>query len=522
MQDLYSRVGRQRLEVKKGTDIAMEFNTKAAAPETIKADCLAVGFFEDLGMTASARRVDRLSGGTVRAAVASGDVKGKRGSVVVLRSPLGVASARVAVVGLGKSTDFGDKAYAEAVAATLRGCGAGVHVLVLACTEWKVTGRNAQWNARALVLAARASAFRSDELKSKASAPSADDERNAKLRITVLADKRDRALDTGLRQGEAISNGVELTKRLGNLPGNVCTPDFLAVQARKLGREWNLKVQVLERRQIEALRMGSFLSVTKGSDQPPRFIVLRYEGAGGTGFADPVALVGKGITFDSGGISLKPGAAMDEMKYDMCGAGTVLGTLRAIAELKLKINVVGVIPACENLPSGSATKPGDIVTSMSGQTIEVLNTDAEGRLVLCDALTYVQRYKPAAIIDIATLTGACVVALGNVHSGLFSPDNALAAELLAAAGAAGDTAWRMPLDEDYQDQLKSNFADMANIGLAGNAGAVTAACFLARYVKGQRWAHLDIAGTAWRGGAAKGATGRPVPLLTEFLIKRAA
>ncbi len=498
----------------------MEFNTKAAAPETIKADCLVLGVFEDLGMTASARRIDRLTGGAVRTAIASGDMKGKRGSVVVLRGPGGVASARVALVGLGKSGEFNDKAYAEAVTAALRGCGAGVGSLAFATSDWKVAGRNAQWNARALVLAARASAFRSDELKSKASGT--DDDAARRLRISVVADKRDRAIDTGLRQGEAIANGMELTKRLGNLPGNVCTPDFLAVQARKLGREWGLKVQVLDRRQIAALGMGSFLSVTNGSDQPPRFIVLRYQGAGGAGFADPVALVGKGITFDTGGISLKPGSAMDEMKYDMCGAGTVLGTLRAVAELQLKINVVGVIPTCENMPSGSATKPGDIVTSMSGQTIEVLNTDAEGRLILCDALTYVQRFKPKAIIDIATLTGACVVALGNVHSGLFSTDDALAAQLLSAAAAAGDSAWRMPVDDDYQDQLKSNFADMANIGLPGNAGAVTAACFLARFVKGQPWAHLDIAGTAWRSGAAKGATGRPVPLLTEYLIQRAA
>ena len=250
--------------------------------------------------------------------------------------------------------------------------------------------------------------------------------------------------------------------------------------------------------------------------------MLRYRGARGNGFADPLALVGKGITFDSGGISLKPGAQMDEMKFDMCGAAAVLGTMRAIAELGPRINVVAVVPACENLPSGSATKPGDIVTSMSGQTIEVLNTDAEGRLILCDALTYVQRFRPAAIVDVATLTGACVVALGNVHSGLFSPDDALAAELLAAGSAAGDSAWRMPVDEDYQEQLKSNFADIANIGLPGNAGSVTAACFLARFVKGQRWAHLDIAGTAWRSGAAKGATGRPVGLLTQFVLSRAA
>ena len=276
---------------------------------------------------------------------------------------------------------------------------------------------------------------------------------------------------------------------------------------------------MLEPKQLEALKMGSFLAVARGSAQPPRLIVMKYNGAGTK--AAPVVLVGKGITFDSGGISLKPGAAMDEMKYDMCGAASVLGTMRALAELKLKLNVVGVVAACENMPAGNATKPGDIVTSMSGQTIEILNTDAEGRLILCDALTYAERFKPAVVVDIATLTGACVVALGNVNSGLFSNNEELAGELMAASKAAGDAAWRMPLDEDYQEQLKSNFADMANIGTPGNAGAVTAACFLSRFTKNYAWAHLDIAGTAWKSGAAKGATGRPVPLLTQFLINRA-
>ncbi len=500
----------------------MEFNTKAAAPESIKVDCLAVGAFEDLGLTPSARRIDRASGGALRALMASGDMKGRRGTLIVLRSVPGVGCTRLAVVGLGKSTDFGDKAYADAVSATLRGCGAGVASLAYAAAEWKVAGRDAAWNARALVAAARAVRFRSDELKTRAgTGPDAADQSRRALRITWLSERRDREAERALVQGSAIANGVEFAKRLGNLPANVCTPNFLASQARRLAREWKLRVQVLDRRQIAALGMGSFLSVSNGSDQPPRLIVLRYQGGAGRGFANPIALVGKGITFDSGGISLKPGAQMDEMKFDMCGAAGVLGTMRAIAELKPKINVVAVVPACENLPSGSATKPGDIVTSMSGQTIEILNTDAEGRLILCDALTYVQRFRPAAIIDVATLTGACVVALGNVHSGLFSKDDALAAELLAAARSAGDSAWRMPVDDDYQEQLKSNFADMANIGVPGNAGAVTAACFLARYVKDQRWAHLDIAGTAYRGGAAKGATGRPVPLLTQFVLARA-
>jgi len=498
----------------------MEFSTKTAAPESIKVDCLAIGVFEDKGMTAGARRVNRATGGAVRAAIASGDMKGKRGSLLVLRSLHGVGCTRLVLVGLGKSTDFGDKAFCDAVSATVRGCGAGVVTLAFAAADWKVLDRSPSWAARALVAAARATGFHTDELKTKAS--SAEREADRRLRVIWLTDQRDRDQERALRQGQAIANGVELAKRLGNLPANVCTPDYLAAQARALARDWRLKVQVLDRRRIAALRMGSFLSVTRGSNQAPRFIVLRYPGVNGRGFAHPIALVGKGITFDSGGISLKPGAQMDEMKFDMCGAAAVLGTMRAIAELGPKINVVGVIPACENLPSGSATKPGDIVTSMSGQTIEILNTDAEGRLILCDALTYVQRFHPAAIIDIATLTGACVVALGNVHSGLFSKDDALASELLSAANAAGDSAWRMPLDDEYQEQLKSNFADMANIGTPGNAGAVTAACFLARFNKDQHWAHLDIAGTAYRGGSAKGATGRPVPLLTEFLLTRAA
>jgi leucyl aminopeptidase len=277
-------------------------------------------------------------------------------------------------------------------------------------------------------------------------------------------------------------------------------------------------VEVLERRQMEALKMGALLAVAKGSDEPPKLIVLRYQG--GPARQAPVVLVGKGITFDTGGISLKPAAEMDEMKYDMCGAASVLGTMRAVAEMKLALNVVGVVPTCENMPSGRASRPGDVVTSMSGQTIEILNTDAEGRLILCDALTYAERFKPAAVIDIATLTGACVIALGHHNSGMFSRQDALAAELVEAGRRTGDPCWRMPLDEEYQEQLKSPFADMANVG-GRAAGAVTAACFLARFAKSYDWAHLDIAGTAWRSGANKGASGRPVPLLSGFLVGRA-
>jgi len=330
----------------------------------------------------------------------------------------------------------------------------------------------------------------------------------------------------GLREGSAIANGMELTRTLGNLPGNICTPTYLGDTAKRLAREFkSLKVEVLDRKQVEALGMGSFLSVARGSEEALRFIVLRHAGAkaakkGAKAAQGPIVLVGKGITFDAGGISLKPAATMDEMKYDMCGAASVLGSFRALAELELPLDVVGLIPACENLPSGKANKPGDVVTSMAGLTIEILNTDAEGRLVLCDALTYAERFKPSAVIDIATLTGACVVALGNVNTGLFSKDDALADALASAGRRSLDTAWRMPMDDAYQEQLKSNFADLANIG-GPPAGAVTAACFLSRFAKAYPWAHLDIAGTAWRGGKDKGATGRPVPLLMQYLLDQA-
>jgi leucyl aminopeptidase len=326
-------------------------------------------------------------------------------------------------------------------------------------------------------------------------------------------------LANGLRQGQAVAAGVAVAREYANRPANHATPSFLAKEAKQLGKQHGFKVEVFDRKQIEKIGMGSFLAVAQGSDEPPRFIVMHYHGTA-KGEA-PIVLIGKGITFDTGGISLKPGAEMDEMKFDMGGAASVLGTMRAIGELQPKVNVVALIPTCENMPSGHAVKPGDVVKSLSGQTIEILNTDAEGRLILCDALTYAERFKPAAVIDIATLTGAIVIALGHHNTGLFASDDGLAAELLAASRSALDPAWRMPLDEEYDEGLKSNFADMANI--AGRAGgAITAAMFLKRYATKYPWAHLDVAGTAWKSGAAKGATGRPVALLTHFVLARAA
>ena len=337
--------------------------------------------------------------------------------------------------------------------------------------------------------------------------------------LTLLLPKAPNAAQKNIfAQACGIAEGIALTKHLGNLPANFATPTYLGKVAQELGKAYDFKVQVLERKQIAALKMNSFLSVTAGSEQPPRFIIMEYNG--GHAKDAPVVLVGKGITFDTGGISLKPGLGMDEMKYDMCGAASLLGTFKTLGETKPKINVVGLIATCENMPSGGATKPGDVITSMAGLTIEVLNTDAEGRLVLCDALTYAERYKPAAVVNMATLTGACIVALGHHNSGLFANNDDLATELQTAGKTQRDTAWRMPLDDAYQEQLKSNFADLANIG-GMPAGSVTAACFLSRFTKSYPWAHLDIAGTAWKSGAAKGATGRPVALLSQFLFNRA-
>lgn len=500
----------------------MDFSIKTIDPKSgiaaAKSGCLIVGVFENKKLSASAQNLD--SKGAITAAVKSGDISGKAGSTLLLRGVAGSAAERVLLVGLGKDEALSDKEFGSvisAIARTLSTLGASDALLALPFDG--VKGRDYTWALRQSVLSLRESVYRFDQLKShKDKAP----EGTRKIAFGLSAAQASAAKET-LTQAIALANGIDLTKDLGNLPGNYCTPTYLANTAKNLAKEYKMSAEVLDRKQIEALKMGSFLSVTNGSDEPPKFIVLKH--MGGKAKDAPTVLVGKGITFDSGGISLKPGLNMDEMKFDMCGAATVLGTMRAIAEMKLKLNVIGVIAACENMPNGRATKPGDIVTSMSGQTIEVLNTDAEGRLILCDALTYVERFKPEVVVDMATLTGACITALGHHNSGLFTrhdaAHDALADALLAAGKDTGDTAWRMPIEDSYQEQLKSNFADMANIG-GPAGGSITAACFLERYTRKYTWAHLDIAGTASRGGAAKGATGRPVPLLTTFLIQKAA
>jgi len=493
----------------------MEFNTKFAAPEKQSVACVAAGIFESRKLSPAADALDKASHGQIREFLRSGDMDGKSRATRLLYRVRGVAADRVLLVGLGREKEFGEKEYRDCARAALAAIlDTGARDASLYLTELQVPGREAAWKARQLVLAAADVGYRFDRMKSKKV------EAKQLVQVSVsAASKRDAAdLGRGLTEGRAISAGMALARDLGNLPANVCTPTYLAETAVKLGREWKLAVQVLDQRDMEKLGMGSLLSVARGSHQPPKFLILRYAGAANRD--RPVVLVGKGITFDTGGISIKPSAEMDEMKFDMCGAASVLGTLRAVAELGLKLNVVGLIPTCENMPGGAATKPGDIATSMSGQTIEILNTDAEGRLILADALTYAERFEPQAVVDIATLTGACVVALGHVCSGVFANKDPLAQELLAAGAESWDRAWQLPLWEDYQEQLKSNFADFANIG-GRAAGSITAACFLSRFAHKFDWGHLDIAGTAWKSGKEKGATGRPVPLLTTFLMKRA-
>ncbi len=493
----------------------MEFNIKSGSPEKQRSACVVVGVFDNRKLSLSAELVDRASNGYISEIIRRGDMEGKLGAMLLLHNVRGTLADRVLLVGLGKERDFRDREFRSAIRASVKLLNeTGSYEAVVYLTEEKVKRREVAWRVEHAVIVAMESVYRFEQLKSQPT------EVRRPLRKLTLSVPQRSDLTSGEKsaaRGLAISRGMELARDLGNLPGNICTPIYLADRARQMAVEFpDLTVKVLDRAECEELGMGSFLSVTNGSDQPPRFIVFEYMQSARKQ-ARPCVLIGKGITFDTGGISLKPGLDMDQMKYDMCGAAAVFGTLRAIAELKAPVNVVGLVVACENMPSGRATKPGDVVTSMSGQTIEVLNTDAEGRLVLADALTYAERYEPEAVVDIATLTGAMVITLGHVATGLFSNNETLARALLAAGDDAFDRAWQLPLWEDYQDGLSSNFADFANI--AGRAGgSITAACFLSRFAKKFDWAHLDIAGTAWKDGKDKGATGRPVPLLATWLL----
>lgn len=494
----------------------MEFIVKSGTPEKQRTGCIVVGIFETRKLSAVAHQIDEVSGGAIAAILRRGDLEGKPGQTLLLHNIANLPSERVLLVGCGKEKEFNETRYREATAKAVKVLNdTGATEITTYLTELDIKGRDIAWKIRQAVEVSEAALYRFDQLKSKP-----NNQRRAMKRMVLAVPKRS-DLGTGeqaIREGQAIAEGVRLARDLGNLPGNLCTPSYLAEQAQEIGKQYNLKTTVLEKDDMQKLGMGALLSVSRGSRQPPKLIILEY--SGGKESEAPVALVGKGLTFDAGGISIKPAANMDEMKFDMCGGASVLGSVKAAAELKLPINIVGIVPSSENLPDGDANKPGDIVTSMSGQTVEVLNTDAEGRLILSDALTYAEKFKPAVVIDIATLTGACVIALGAHASGLLANNDSLAREILNAGKYTHDRAWQLPLWDEYQKQLDSNFADMANIG-GREAGTITGACFLSRYAKNFKWAHLDIAGTAWKTGKEKGATGRPVPLLVQYLINRA-
>ena len=493
----------------------MEYFTTTSKASRRVADCVVVGVYERGKLGAGAADIDAASKGEIRRQIKNGDVSGRLGRSVVLTNVPGVRAGRVIVVGLGKSGKLGVAQFRRAVAAAVQSVSHSKSKEILSyLTLEDVAGSNAYYLARHTVQTIGDVLYRFDEMKSgrrKGGMPL----KKVGLAISKRSDA-DKSM-RGAKHGDAIVSGMSLAKDLGNLPPNVCTPAYLARTAQRLaGKHKKLTTRIVNETEMKRLGMHSLLSVTAGTREPAKLIVMQYKGAAR---GQPVVLVGKGVTFDSGGISLKPGPAMDEMKFDMCGAAGVIGTMATVAALKLPINVNVVVPAVENLPGGKATKPGDIVKSMSGQTIEILNTDAEGRLILCDALTYSRRFKPAAIIDVATLTGACVIALGHHHTGVMSNNDELAANIIAAGRSADDRGWQLPLGEEYAQELKSNFADFANVG-GRDAGAITAGCFLGKFTDGMNWAHLDIAGTAWKSGQKKGATGRPVPMLSELLLAR--
>ena len=495
----------------------MEYNVKSGNPEKQRSACIVVGVFEPRKLTPAAETLDEVSDGFISNIIRRGDLEGKLGQVLLLHNVPNTLSDRVLLVGCGKERELGDAQYKKIIAKTVKTLNdTGSMEAVCFLSELNVKGRDSHWKVKQAVESAEESVYTFDELKSASNTA-----RRPLRKITFTVPTRKDLSDgeAALHEGFCVASGVSKAKDLGNLPGNICHPTYLAEQAEALAKDHdNVDFEAIDESVLEEMGMGAFLSVSRGSDQPGKLIILNYKGAGDD--SKPIVLVGKGITFDTGGISLKPGLAMDEMKFDMGGAASVFGTTKAIIEMGLKINLVMVIAAAENMPSGRASRPGDVVTSLSGQTIEILNTDAEGRLVLCDALTYVEKFDPDVVIDVATLTGACIIALGHKAAGLMSNHNPLAHDLLNAGDQAADRAWRLPIWDDYQEQLDSNFADMANIG-GQAAGTITAACFLARYTKKYHWAHLDIAGVAWRKGAQKGATGKPVPLLCQYVINKA-
>ena len=489
----------------------MQYQISTNSAADVQASCIVVTLDQSGKLSDAASAIDSASSGFIQARVAAGDIDGKTAQTLLLPAVAGIPAERVLLVGTGKKalTAASAQKLLQAITAATASLNGSI---ALALSELATAELPEQWWAEQTAMAFGSALYEFTATKSKK-----DDDSPKRQPDTLIWVGSD--VSAAMNKGDAIAQGVSFARELGNMPPNICTPSYLAEQALALGADGALDVTILDEEELEKLGAGAFVSVAKGSSQPGKMIVMKYSGAANADEA-PHMLLGKGITFDTGGISLKPGLKMDEMKYDMCGAASVLGSMKAILALKPAINVVGMITSAENMPAGNASKPGDVVTSLSGKTIEILNTDAEGRLVLCDALTYgIDHFKPASVVDIATLTGACMAALGEINSGLFTQDDALAAELQSAAKYSCDKVWRLPLEEDYQELLDSNFADIANIG-GPLAGATTAACFLSRFTEGTPWAHLDIAGTAWVGGKTKGATGRPVPLLVNYLLAK--
>ncbi|WP_371186659.1 leucyl aminopeptidase [Thalassotalea maritima] len=494
----------------------MEFSVKSGSPEKQRSACIVVGVYEPRRLSAVAEQLDEISGGYISNLLRRGDLEGKPGQMLLLHQVPNVLSERVLLVGCGKERELDERQYRQIISKTINTLNeTGSMEAVCFLSELHVKGRDTYWKVRQAVEATQDCLYSFNQLKTR------KEEARRPLRKIVFNVPTRRELTIGeraLAHGLAVSKGMTVCKDVANMPPNICNPAYLAEQAKLLAENNDkISIEVVDEAQMAELGMNSYLAVGRGSVNESLMTVIKYQG--GAEDAKPIVLVGKGLTFDSGGISIKPGEAMDEMKYDMGGAAGVLGAMNSLAELNLPINVIGVLAGCENMPGGNAYRPGDILTTMSGQTVEVLNTDAEGRLVLCDALTYVERFQPDTVIDVATLTGACVIALGAHATGLLSTHNPLAHELLNASDQSGDRAWRLPLWDDYQDQLDSPFADFTNLG-GRPAGTITAACFLSRFTKKYNWAHLDIAGTAWRGGAKKGSTGRPVGMLTQFLLNR--
>ncbi len=494
----------------------MEFGSKVASPEKVKTACIIAPVFESGKLPASTKLLNESASNYLSKIIKKGDIKGSIGQTLLIHNVPGIQADRVLLVGCGKEKDLSDIHFRNICSASIKAMKNINTTEAVSCLgELNLKNRNLSWKITQAIQIFQASEDKTDTLKSN---KASDDAKLRKLNWLANNKKDATAIKKAADKGSAIAAGITLAKHLGDLPGNICTPTFLAEQAKSMGNtSKSMKVTILDERKMAQLGMGSLLSVSRGSREPAKFIIMDYKG--GKKGQKPIVLVGKGLTFDAGGISIKPSAGMDEMKYDMCGSASVFGTMKAITDMQLPLNVIGVVPSSENMPDGDANKPGDIVTSLSGKTIEILNTDAEGRLILCDALTYCERFDPDTVIDIATLTGACVIALGKPASGLFSNHQKLADALINAGEETGDRCWQMPLWDEYQDQLNSNFADIANIG-GREAGSITAACFLSRFTEKFKWAHLDIAASAWNSGTNKGATGRPVSLLTQYLIDR--